>query len=116
MRLGGSGGGTGCGECDGGRPVETETFSYDSPLLITSKPRAQYTDAARLEHLEGTVALRVTFLANGSIGGIYLIKGLGLGLNNEAIHAARQITFHPKIINGRPISVTRTVQYNFNIY
>ena len=96
--------------------VENDVSDSTSVLFISSKPKAQYTDAARREHVEGAVVLRVTFLANGTIGGVYVIKGLGLGLNNEAIHAARQITFHPKTINGRPTSVTRTVQYNFNIY
>ena len=87
-----------------------------TPLKIINKPRAQYTDEARQQQIQGTVVLKVTLLANGSIGSITPVSRLGYGLTEKAIAAARQITFEPKKVNGIPQSVTKTIEYNFNIY
>ena len=58
----------------------------------------------------------MTFSKDGSIGDIKVIQGLGYGLTEHAIAAAKQIVFQPKQINGVTVSVTKTVEYNFNIY
>jgi TonB family protein len=93
-----------------------ESFATTSSLQITSKPRAQYTDVAREQNVQGTVILQVTFSKDGSIGEITVIQGLGYGPAEQAIAAARQIVFQPKQVNNTPVSVTKTVEYNFNIY
>ena len=71
---------------------------------------------ARRAGKQGTVILRVTFLANGSIGGISAVKGLPNGLTEQAIAAARRISFEPAKINGSPQSVTKQIEYSFSIY
>ena len=109
--LVGAGGAGGCVKTYGSTRYHCPPF-----LNITSKPRAQYTDAARNQNVQGTVILRMTFSKDGSIGDIKVIHGLGFGLTEQAIAAAKQIVFHPKQINGVPVSVTKTVEYNFNIY
>jgi TonB family protein len=95
----------------GSEPV-TETKA----LVITSKPRALYTDAARNDQIEGTVSLRVIFLANGTIGSVVPLSQLPDGLTENAIEAARSIKFVPKKMNGQPVSVAKIVEYNFRIY
>jgi len=87
-----------------------------SGLRILSKPRPGYTDDARLGSVEGTVVLRVTFLASGQIGSVQTIEGLPDGLTEKAIDAARQITFEPARRNGVPMSVTKNIEYTFSIY
>jgi hypothetical protein len=37
-------------------------------------------------------------------------------LTEKAIAAAHEIRFEPKKVNGIPQSVTKTIEYNFNIY
>ena len=49
-------------------------------VKIISKPRANYTDEARLGQVQGKVVLRVTFSATGQIGVISVISGLTDGL------------------------------------
>jgi outer membrane biosynthesis protein TonB len=44
------------------------------------------------------------------------LKGLGYGLDQQALNAARSIAFEPQIENGKPISVVKMVQYSFAIY
>lgn len=71
---------------------------------------------ARRAGTQGTVTLKVTFLANGRIGDVSVIKGLPNGLTRSAVTAARQIRFKPAIRNGQPYTVTKTIQYSFTIY
>ncbi len=87
-----------------------------SALQITSKPRPGYTDAARQNNIQGTVILRVTFLGSGQIGSISTVKGLPNGLTEQAIAAARRISFIPKKIDGIGQTVTRQIEYTFSIY
>lgn len=85
-------------------------------MKIVSKPRANYTDAARQNQVQGTVTLRVTFLPSGQIGSISPVNGLPYGLTEQAIAAARSIKFEPQMVNGSPVTVTKQVQYSFTIY
>ncbi len=123
----GSGSGSGSGSGNGNRngpgtddgdvgvrPPPVKTVTTDFKLLY--KQKAQYTDAARQNNVQGTVTLRVTFLASGGIGSISTISGLPHGLTEQAIAAARAIKFQPKTVNGVPQSVTRPVSFSFNIY
>jgi TonB family protein len=113
----GNGNGNGNGDGDGtGGKTPPAAIAVTSPLKIIAKPRAQYTDEARQNQVQGTVVLKVTLLANGSIGSVVPVTRLGYGLTEKAIAAARQIQFEPKKVNGVPVSVTKTVEYNFNIY
>ena len=95
---------------------ETKSGAETLKLRIVDKPRANYTDLARQKNTQGTVSLRVTFLASGGIGNISVITNLQHGLTEQAIIAARKIAFVPTKKNGMPVSVIKTVQYSFVIY
>lgn len=88
----------------------------NADVFITSKPRPPYNNLARLKETQGTVTLRVTFLANGEIGKIRVVEGLPNGLSEQAIIAAMNIKFKPARKNRIPYTVTRKIQYNFTIY
>ncbi|MFN0138936.1 MAG: TonB family protein [Pyrinomonadaceae bacterium] len=111
----GNGNGTGSGDRGDGDPPP-RAVGVSSPLKIISKPKGRYTDAARVANVQGTVVLRVTFLASGQIGSISTVKGLPNGLTESAIAAARGIRFEPAKVNGVPQSVTRTLEIGFAIY
>jgi TonB family protein len=87
-----------------------------TPLNIISKPRAVYTDKARQALITGTVVLLVGLSEDGIVKHVMVIKSLGYGLDEAAVSAARQIKFEPKKIDGKPVSVVKTIEYNFNIY
>ena|SRR5436190_588779 len=109
----GNGNGTGSGDPGDGPPPRVVV---STPFKIISKPRPGYTDSARQANIQGTVILRVTFMANGSIGSISAVKGLPNGLTEQAIAAARRIAFTPAQANGVPQSVTKQIEYSFSIY
>lgn len=112
----GSGSGSGSGFCRGKGKAFSELSKETDKPLITSKPQATYTDAARQNNTEGTVRLKVTLLRNGSVGAVTVINGLPDGLTEQAIAAAREIKFEPKKVNGVPVSTTVTIDYGFDIY
>ncbi len=86
-----------------------------TPIKILSKPRANYTDKARQASVAGTVTLAILFAAEGRVSQIIVLEGLGYGLDQEAVNAARQIKFTPFIKDGKPVSVVKQVQYSFTI-
>ncbi len=126
----GTGQGTGSGLGNGsgsGNTEKKETAVPDSKVkpkptnvtrtvVILSKPRAEYTDIAKKNQVQGSVSVRVTFLAEGTIGDVSLVSGLPDGLSEQAAAAAKQIRFQPAMKNGVPFTTTRIVQYNFTLY
>jgi TonB family protein len=114
----GNGNGTGNGD-DGPGIVKNEkpvNAGVTSQIKILSKPQARYTDEGRKNNIQGSVTLKVTFSANGTIGSISTVSGLPYGLTEKAIEAARQIRFEPAKKNGVPYSSIRTITYSFTIY
>lgn len=112
----GTGNGGGVGGGDDGPPPPARAVGVTQGIKIISKPRPGYTDAARTANIQGTVILRVTFLASGQIGSISPVKGLPNGLTEQAIAAAHRITFEPAKNNGIGQTVTKQIEYSFSIY
>ncbi len=69
--------------------------AISSAAEILSKPRPAYTDEARRLRIEGEVLLEVLFRASGEARVLRTIRGLGHGLDENAIAAARAIQFRP---------------------
>lgn len=115
----GNGNGTGSGNTrarTAPNPPEPASAGPSKGLNITFKPKPKYTDEARQNNITGNVRVRVTFLANGSIGSVSPVSNLGYGLTEQAIAAAKQMRFEPQLQNGRPVAVTKVVVFNFTIY
>lgn len=83
---------------------------------LLSKPRATYTELARIYEVSGNVMVRVTFLASGEIGSITPITKQPFGLTKSAISAAGQIRFEPAMRDGKAFNVTKQIQYSFVLY
>ena len=87
-----------------------------SPLQLESKPIPLYTDLARFYDITGIVRLRITFSSDGTIGSVVPLIKLPFGLTKKAVDAAKKIRFQPPIRDGQPYTVTKLVEYSFNIY
>jgi TonB family protein len=107
------GNGIGSGEINRSTPSKPANLKG---VRILFKPRADYTQPARINEVEGAVRLRVSFLASGEIGEVTPISGLAYGLTEQAIAAARQIKFEPATRDGIAVSVVKIVEYSFYIY
>ncbi len=84
--------------------------------VISHKPEPSYTSAARLDNVTGTVRLRLVLAADGTVRNITPLTFLPGGLTEQAVEAARGIEFTPAVKDGRAVSQSATVEYNFNLY
>jgi len=96
-------------------PVMAAAPVQSTSVEILSKPPVQYTAEARQLRIQGDVILSVTFLANGQVEVHGILRGLGHGLDQEAVRVARQIRFRPATSNGRPVDLTTRVTISFQL-
>jgi TonB family protein len=82
---------------------------------ITFKPNPAYTEEARGLKLEGEVLLEVSFGANGQLHVNRVVRGLGHGLDENAIAAANKMRFKPAMRNGQPMDSTAIVHVVFQL-
>jgi TonB family protein len=124
---GGGGGGLGktvrqggFGDVDGTTNADTpkkhlETGPPQVPVEILSKPKPEYTAEARQLKIEGEVLVRVMFTAAGDVRVLDVARGLGHGLDENALRAAQQIKFKPAQRDGQPVDSTATVHIIFQL-
>jgi TonB family protein len=86
-----------------------------TPVEITFKPNPVYTDEARSMKLEGEVLLEVTFYANGTLNVNRVVRGLGHGLDEAAVAAAKKIRFKPALRYSQPVDSTAVVHVSFQL-
>ena len=85
------------------------------PAEILSKPVPIYTDDARAKRIEGEVLLEVVFESSGKLRVVRIVRGLGHGLDDAAVHAAEQIRFKPALKDGQPSDSTAVVHIIFQL-
>ena len=113
----GSGGGMGGGEGGGigkskGKGI---TGSVREPEILSS-PRPDYTEEARKIRIVGTVILHGTIRKDGTVDNVTVVRGLGYGLDESAIHTVMtKWRFRPGTRNGEPIDFPTNIEVNFNL-
>jgi TonB family protein len=95
--------------------LDNDKRPYSRRIVILRKPKASFTQTAFSKNINGTVKLRATFLANGTIASIVLVRSLYKDLDQKAFEAARKIKFLPPEIDGKPVDITVYFDYNFTI-
>jgi TonB family protein len=83
---------------------------------ILYREKAQYTQEARDNNVEGEVILSAVFGSDAQIRDIEVVQGLPYGLTENAIEAAKRIRFEPATKDGRPASVRGRLEFHFNLY
>lgn len=56
-------------------------------------------EIAQKRHIGGTVELSVEYRADGAVGDVQIVKGLGFGIDENVIEATRQHVFLPAVRN-----------------
>jgi TonB family protein len=82
---------------------------------ILDKPQPPYSAEARRLKIEGEVLLEVVFQASGEAKVARVIHGLGHGLDEAAVAAARQIRFRPAQRGGAAIDSSAVVHIVFQL-
>jgi len=85
------------------------------PAEILFKPTPSYTQEARSLHIQGEVLLEVVLEASGSLRVVRVVRGLGHGLDDNAVKAAEQIHFKPAMRDGQPTDSTVVLHIIFQL-
>jgi protein TonB len=87
--------------------------------VVKPKPRgavppAEYTASARAAGIEGKVRVRLTVDETGNVVDATIIAGLGYGLDEAALAAARSAHFEPATQCGKPVRATFNLSMRFS--
>jgi periplasmic protein TonB len=120
----GTGNGTGAGSGDGREGVASARVNYNDVFSVSNvttrpqilgRPTPGYTEEARRAQVEGAVKLSVVLDADGTVSAINVVRGLGHGLDEKAIEAARQLRFVPAQKDGHRVSVRVFLEFKFTL-
>jgi len=128
--LGGKLGGTGTGtEGEGSGSKEKEAAPAPEkptgPLRVggdvkapvaTHKVEPSYTDVARKASVAGIVIVEAIIDEHGNVDNVKIIKGLPMGLSEEAVEAVKKWKFRPGTLNGDPVPVIFNLTVNFTLH
>jgi len=86
-----------------------------TPPVAIQTTRPVYSWEAWQRHIEGVVTVLAEFDADGNAKILRIVKGLGFGLDENAIAALQQWKFAPAYRNGRRVSVIANVDVVFSM-
>ena len=78
-----------------------------------SRPSPAYTEEARAAGISGKVRVEITVDEHGRVVSVRVLQGLGHGLDEAALAAARAMTFEPATRCGAPSSATFKIGFTF---
>lgn len=84
-------------------------------VQVLSHPRPEYTSEAKQLKIQGDVVLEVRFSADGQVHVIRVVRGLGHGLDEQAIRVAEQTHFKPATRDGKAVDTTTYYRIDFQL-
>ena len=106
--------GSGSEAGDGGRVYRYGDGVTNPVPIVQTTP--SYTQAAQDAKVQGVVWLQAIIRKDGRIDSFKVIRGLGHGLDEEAIREIEtNWRFRPGRLNGRPVDVLATIEVQFNL-
>ncbi len=78
-------------------------------------PPPRYTEVARRTRTEGVVSVEAIIDREGDVTNVRVIKGLPMGLTDEAVKAIKRWKFKPATLNGKPVAVYYNLSVNFRL-
>lgn len=98
----------------GGDDILRVGGGVSKPEILTSVP-PKYTSAARKARQQGAVVVEAIIDEQGRVINARVVRGLPMGLDQEALSAVQQWRFKPAMFNGRPVKVYFTLTVNFQV-
>jgi protein TonB len=80
---------------------------------VVSITQPAYTEDARAANIAGKVRVELTVDATGRVSSARVLEGLGHGLDEAALAAARAATFEPGTRCGKPAAATFVIAMRF---
>jgi len=85
-----------------------------APIKIDA-PQPQYTEIARKARIQGVVIVQAIIDKSGDVTNVKVLKGLPMGLEEEAVKAIKRWKFQPATLNGKPVDVYYNLTVNFRL-
>jgi periplasmic protein TonB len=121
----GTGNGTGMGEGNGAGIGDGSIAGFGggpyrpgsgiTPPTLQREVKPVYTDDGRRRGIQGDVVMEVVVRADGTIGAVKILQGLGAGLDQRAVDAVRQWKFLPARRQGTPVDVLVEIAVEFRL-
>ncbi len=86
----------------------------NAPVKVNA-PNPQYTEIARKARIQGVVIVQAIINKQGRVENVKVLKGLPMGLEEEAVKAIKGWTFEPATLNGKPVDVYYNLTVNFRL-
>jgi protein TonB len=100
----------------GNGPYGQGTRGYGFPTCLYC-PNAQFSGEAIKAKVAGSILLAVVVTAAGRATNIRVVRGLGFGLDENAVEAVRHWRFRPALgPDHRPAAVAAPIEVIFHIY
>jgi TonB family protein len=97
-----------------GRQKQYRVPLKDRPSQILFHAEPGYSYAAEKNRVTGTVYLSVEYRADGLVGEVQVTKGLGFGLDENAVQALRQFIFLPAVRDGAFVPEHKNLKITFS--
>jgi TonB family protein len=86
-----------------------------TPPSLVREVKPVYSEEGRRRGIEGDVVMEVIVRADGGVGAVRVVHGLGSGLDQRAVDAVRQWRFSPARRLGSPVDVLVEVAVEFRL-
>jgi TonB family protein len=99
-------------------PVKDEILTVGGAVtrpVLRSGPPPRYTKVAQRARIQGTVVLQAVIDERGKVAEVRILKGLPMGLDQEAVDTVQDWTFEPAKLGGRPVKVYYTLTVQFQL-
>jgi TonB family protein len=97
--------------------IEAVALTDDiTPPRLSEVANPFYTPEARKKKIEGNVTLTIVVDKKGDVADAKVVKGLGYGLDENAIAAVKEWKYKPAEKDGEPIAVKMEVTVDFFLH
>jgi protein TonB len=97
-------------------PIMVDGSVVKPQLIPESKVQPRYTEIARKARLQGMVVLEAIIDERGNVVNVRVLRGLPMGLTDEAMAAVSQWKFRPATLAGRPVKVYFSLRVDFLVH
>jgi len=114
----GSGNGSGLGNGTGGGyggGLRKIGGGVSQPVVIYQVD-PEFSEEARKAKFMGVVLVNLIVDTQGRPQNVHILRGVGMGLDDNAIKAVQQYRFKPAMEGGKPVPVELNVEVNFQIF
>jgi protein TonB len=98
-----------------GPAAQTECAEPVVKPKVTTPGQITYTKEGQEAEIEGVVRVQVTVDETGKVIAASVLGGLGYGLDERALAAAKETVFEPATLCGKPVIGTKIIAFTFEL-